>query len=127
MKITYTGQNLKIGAEVKKNIQEKLSHFEKYSDKLIEAHIILKKEKFILHAEVSVSIKGLKAVGKGKSDENIFVAIDEAYLKAEKQLKRFREKTKDHHKSVHRQSSIRKGLKLVKADLAETETAETAI
>ncbi len=127
MKITYTGQNLKIGADVKKNIQEKLSRFEKYSDKLVEAHVILKKEKFILHAEISVSAKGLKAVGKGKSDETLFAAIDAAYIKAEAQLKKFREKTKDHHKSVHRQSSIRKGLKLVKADLAESEAAETAV
>ena len=127
MKITYTGQNLKIGTDVKKNIQEKLSRFEKYSSKLVEAHVILKKEKFILHAEISVSAKGLKAVGKGKSDESVFAAIDEAYLKAEKQLKRFREKTKDHHKSVHRQSSIRRGLKLVKAEIAESEAAETTV
>jgi|GEM_PF-1723663 len=127
MKITYTGQNLKIGAEVKKNIQEKLSRFEKYSSKLVEAHVILKKEKFILHAEISVLAKGLKAVGKGKSDESVFAAIDEAYLKAEVQLKRFREKTKDHHKSVHRQSSIRKGLKLVKADIADSEAATEAV
>lgn len=127
MKITYTGQNIKIGSEVKKNIQDKLSRFEKYSSKLVEAHVIVKKEKFIFHAEISVSAKGLKAVGKGKSDESLFVAIDAAYLKAETQLKRFREKTKDHHKSVHRQSSIRKGLKLVKADMAESETAETVI
>ena len=127
MKITYTGQNMKIGPEVKKNIQEKLSRFEKYSSKLVEAHVILKKVKFVLHAEISVSAKGLKAVGKGKSDESLFVAIDEAYTKAEAQLKKFREKNKDHHKSVHRQSSIRKGLKLVKADLAESEAAETII
>ncbi len=127
MKITYTGQNLKIGTEVKKNIQEKLAGFEKYSTRLVEAHVILKKEKFILHAEISVSGKSMKAVGKGKSDQNIFVAIDEAYIKAEKQLKRFREKTKDHHKSAHRESSIRKGLKLVKAEIAESETEETAV
>jgi putative sigma-54 modulation protein len=127
MKITYTGQNLKIGTEVKKNIQEKLAGFEKYSTRLVEAHVILKKEKFILHAEISVLAKSLKAVGHGKSGENIFVAIDAAFLKAEKQLKKFREKTKDHHKSVHRKSSIRKGLKLVKADIGETEASEAVI
>jgi len=127
MKITYTGQNLKIGAEVKKNLQEKLAGFEKYSTNLIEAHVILKKEKFILHAEISVLAKNFKAVGKGKSDESIFAAIDGAYLKAEKQLQRFREKTKDHHKSIHRQSSIRKGLKLVKADIGESEADETVV
>lgn len=127
MKITYTGQNIKVGADVKKNLEEKLSRFEKYSSKLVEAHVILKKEKIIFYAEISVLAKSLKAVGHGKSAENIFVAIDAAFLKAEKQLKKFREKTKDHHKSVHRQSSIRKGLKLVKADIAESETAETAV
>lgn len=127
MKITYTGQNLKIGTAVKKNIEEKLSRFEKYSSKLVEGHAILKKEKFIFYAEISVSAKGFKAVGHGKSDENIFVAIDEAYLKAEKQLKRFREKGKDHHKSVHRQSSIRKGLKLVQSEIAESEASESIV
>lgn len=127
MKITYTGQNMKVSADVKKNLEEKLSRFEKYSSKIVEAHVILKKEKIIFYAEISVLAKSLKAVGHGKSAENIFVAIDAAFLKAEKQLKKFREKTKDHHKSVHRQSSIRKGLKLVKADIAESETAETAV
>lgn len=125
MKITYTGHNLKIGAPVKKNLQEKLSGFEKYSSKLIEAHVILKKEKFIFRAEISVLAKSIKAVGHGKSAENIFVAIDEAYIKAEKQLKKFREKSKDHHKSNHRQSAIRKGLKLVKADVAAGQVEES--
>ncbi len=126
MKITYTGQNIKISKEVKENIQEKLSRFEKYSSNLIEAHVILKKEKFILYAEINLLAKGLKAVGHGKSDETLFAAIDEAYLKTEKQLKRFREKKKDHHKSVHRQSTIRKALKLVSAEIAETEISEAS-
>lgn len=127
MKITYTGQNIKVGAEVKKNLEEKLSRFEKYSSKIIEAHVILKKEKIVYYAEISVLAKNIKAVGHGKAAENIFAAIDAAFLKAEKQLKKFREKTKDHHKSVNRKSSIRKGLKLVKADIAEPEDSEALI
>jgi len=127
MKITYTGQNIKVGSEVKKNLEEKLSRFEKYSSKIVEVHVILKKEKIVYYAEISVLAKKIKAVGHGKAAENIFAAIDAAFLKAEAQLKKFREKTKDHHKSVNRKSSIRKGLKLVKADIAEPEDSEALI
>lgn len=127
MKITYTGQNFKVNAAVKANLQDKLSRFEKYSTKIVEAHVILKKEKITFYAEISVLVKKLKAVGHGKSDDNIFAAIDAAFLKAEKQLKKSREKSKDHHKSVHRKSSIRKGLKLVQADIGEPEASEAAI
>ena len=124
MRITYTGQNLKVSPEVKRNMEEKISRLDKYSSKIVEAHVILKKEKIIYRAEISVLARKIKAVGHGKSGINIFAAIDDAFLKAEKQFVKFREKNKDHHKSVNRKSSIRKGLKLVKADIAEPEESE---
>ncbi len=92
---------------IKEHLREKLSKFEKYSSRLVESHVILNKEKYLYEAEVTLLAKHLKACGKASSKENIYAAIDLACEKVEKQLKKFREKLKDHHKK-HGEESIRK-------------------
>ncbi|HOW58478.1 MAG TPA: ribosome-associated translation inhibitor RaiA [Candidatus Omnitrophota bacterium] len=98
MDIRFTGQNLKITEGMKAHLQERLSKFEKYAPRLVEAHIFLKKEKYFLKAEVTLVAKNLHAFGEGNSKENIFAAMDEACDRVEKQLKKFRAKSKDHHR-----------------------------
>lgn len=99
MDIRFTGQNLKITEGMKEHLQQRLSRFEKYAPRLVQAHIFFKKEKYLLKAEVTLLAKNLHAFGEGRSKENIFAAIDEACDRVEKQLKKFRAKSKEHHKS----------------------------
>lgn len=98
MDIRFTGQNLKVTGGMKTHLEGHLSRLERYAPKLIEAHIFLKKEKYFFNAEITVLAKDLRAFGEGSSKENIFAAIDEAYERIVKQLKKYRARKKDHHK-----------------------------
>lgn len=104
MDIRFSGRNFKITEGIKEHIFERISKLDKYAARLIEAHVVLKKTKYIYEAEISLSAKNLHAFGKGNAEDNIYTAIDEAHVKVEKQLKKFREKIKNHHKKKHKSS-----------------------
>lgn len=104
MDIRFTGQNLKITEGMKEHFQVRLEKFEKYAPRLVEAHVFLKKEKYFYKAELTVLAKNLRAFGEGDSKENVFSAMDEAYDRVTKQLKKYRAKNKDHHKKTGKQS-----------------------
>ena len=83
---------------MKDHLSEKFIKFEKYAPRLVECHVVLKKEKYLYGAELTLLAKNLRAYGDAKSKDSIFTAIDQACMRVEKQLKKFREKVKDHHK-----------------------------
>ncbi len=98
MDIRISGKNFEVTAGMKEHLQEKLLKLDKYAPRIIEAHVILKKEKYLYVAEVTLLGKNLRPYGEASSKENIFTAMDQACVKIEKQLKKFREKVKSHHK-----------------------------
>lgn len=87
-----------VTAGMKEHLESKLIRYEKYAPRLVESHVLLKKQKYIYEAEITLLAKNLRAFGQGKSKENVFTAIDQAAERVEKQLKKYREKRKDHHK-----------------------------
>lgn len=99
MDIRITGQKLVVKETLKAHLREKMGKFEKYAPRLVEAHVILKQEKHFVVAEITLLAKNLRAYGEGTHKDNVYAAIDQAYSRVEKQLKKFREKVKkDHHR-----------------------------
>ena len=110
MDIRYLGKKLTVTGGMKEHLSEKLNKLDKYAPRILESHVVLKKEKYIFTAEVTLLAKNLRAYGDGESKENIFAAIDLACVRIEKQLKKYREKVKDHHKNKSekiKQSSLK--------------------
>jgi putative sigma-54 modulation protein len=103
--IRFSGQNIKITDGMREHLEERLPKLEKYAPHIVEAHVFLKKEKYILKAEITLSAKNFHAFGMGEAKDNIFTAMDEAYERVEKQLKKFRAKSKDHHKQNSKKSA----------------------
>lgn len=104
MDIRFSGQNFKITEGMKNHLEERLPKFEKYAPRIVEAHVFLKKEKYIFRAEITLAAKNFHAFGMGEAKDNIFAAMDEAYERVEKQLKKFRAKSKGHHKQSSKAS-----------------------
>ena len=100
MEIRITGKNLTVTEGVKNWVERKVSKLEKYAPRLVESHVIVKKEKHFYVAEITILAKHLRAYGEGKDKENLYTAIDWACDRVVKQLKKFREKIKSHHLSV---------------------------
>lgn len=129
MDIRFSGKNIKVTEGMKDHFEEKILKLDKYAPRIVEAHGIVKKEKYVYIAEVTLLAKHLRAYGEGRSKENVFTAIDQAAVKIEKQLKKFREKIKDHHKHGIPVSASRKLLKKagVPIDLPSVEEASPRI
>ncbi len=117
MDIRFSGQNLKITAGMKEHLEERLPKFEKYAPRIVEAHVFLKKEKYMFKAEITLAAKDFHAFGMGEAKENIFAAMDEAYERVEKQLKKFRSKSKGHHnKSAKASAKIARALGMIEEE-----------
>jgi putative sigma-54 modulation protein len=94
--IRISGKHLDVNARLRAHVEEKLGKLEKFAKKVIEARVVLKVEKYLHIAEITLLGKDLRFYGEGRSEENFFPAIDEAAEKMGAQLKKRREKLKNH-------------------------------
>lgn len=117
MDIRFSGQNLKITAGMKAHLAERLPKFEKYAPRIVEAHVFLKKEKYIFKTEITLTAKDFHAFGLGEAKDNIFAAMDEACGRVEKQLKKYRSKSKGHHnKSARASAKVARALGMIETE-----------
>ena len=93
MDITVTFRHIEPTESLKAYAEEKVSKIDKYLDFPVEVHIVLAVEKFRHMADVTLSVNGtmIKAV---EETEDMYSAIDQVMDKVEKQIKRYRDKTK---------------------------------
>jgi putative sigma-54 modulation protein len=93
MDITVTFRHVDSTESLRAYAEEKISKIDKYFDYPVEAHIVLAVEKFRRMADVTLSVNGtvIKAV---EETEDMYSAIDQVIDKIEKQVKRYRDKTR---------------------------------
>jgi len=95
--IKITARHIKITDEVKQHLQSKLDSLKRYFDRIKYIEVILdhNKDQFVIETVVAV-IRGKKLFSK-ISDYNYIAAINNTTDKIEKQLIKFKEKTKPPH------------------------------
>lgn len=98
MKTSYSGKNFTVTSGMKEHLYEKMSKLDRFGTKLVESHVVLKKERYVFEVEITLLGKNLRVFGDGKSKENIYTAIDLAASRIETQLKKFRGKVTAHHR-----------------------------
>ena len=116
MKITYTGRQVELAPAQLKKLQARFSKIGMLLDgkRECEAHVILKLERHLHHAEVTVNYFGHQLAGLG-SNSDLFTAIHAAAEKLEKQCVKARTKWRDAKRTPHKVASE-----------AETETEPAA-
>jgi putative sigma-54 modulation protein len=114
MKISVTFRNGEGEKWQKVYAEERIQKLKKYLDTPAEAHIIVSMEKFRNFAEINLSANGWNINAKEEA-KDMHLAVDGCIEKIEKQLKKQREKIRD-----HKPRSIRHG----KEKSAEGEEAE---
>ncbi len=82
---------------IKDWVERKASKLEKYVPRIVESHVILKKEKYFFVAELTLLAKNLRVYGEGQDKDNLYTAIDLACDRVAKQLVKYREKIKSHN------------------------------
>jgi|WetSurMetagenome_2_1015567.scaffolds.fasta_scaffold220923_2 putative sigma-54 modulation protein len=95
MDIQITSRHEKATASLQQTIMDEFGRLERHSDKITSCHIILDNERGMEILEVVLAMAGhtLSATAKAA---NIGKAIDEAYMKIERQLEKITGKIKDH-------------------------------
>ncbi len=95
MQISLTFRNTDAEDWLKEHVNKRLLKLKRYIDTPVEAHVILSVEKFRNVAEVKLSGKGITINGKEEEKEMV-TAIDNVIDKIERQLKKHKEKIRNH-------------------------------
>jgi putative sigma-54 modulation protein len=79
---------------LREHVEKLIEKLEHYDPQMISAHVLLKTEKYLNVAEITVKAGHYEFYGEGSADDNMFSAVDLAVHRVENQLKKHREKMK---------------------------------
>jgi ribosomal subunit interface protein len=99
MQIKITGKNLDVGEALRDRINERLRLLQqKYFEGTTHGHVTVEKQRSNFHCDCTLLLAtGLKLQAHG-SDADAFPSFEAAALHLERQLKRYKQRIKDHHK-----------------------------
>ena len=94
MQIVVTFRHMETSEPVRDYAEEKIARVKKYIEEPIDAQVVLSVEKKIRHnAEVTIVAKGITIKGSEETND-MYAAIDAVVDKIERQLKRYKEKSR---------------------------------
>ena len=96
MQCNITFRQLEATDALKEYATEKVERVNKYLDRAGEAHVVLSLERHLQHADITIHSGAFVLRGREKS-EDMYASIDLAMDKIERQLRRYKEKLKNHH------------------------------
>jgi len=96
MQISVTARHMEITDAIRDYATDKVAEELNEFSRIESAHMILDHEKFRHQAELVIQAKNHVRVDAHAESEDMYVSIDQAIEKAEKQLRRLRDKIQDH-------------------------------
>jgi len=105
MQTSFTFRNMEAAEWLKDYADKKLSKIERYMDKPVSATVTLSIEKFRNVAEVNLSAKGINLQGREEAKE-MTLAIDNVMDKVERQIKKYKQKTRNHKDVTSRSENV---------------------
>ena len=108
MQVNITFRNMFATDALRTHVQERLAKVaDKYLDKVTEAHVTLSLERYLHHADINLQSGQFHVRGKEKS-EDMYASIDLACDKIERQLKKYKDRLKNHRPAhVHAREPVR--------------------
>lgn len=108
MQIAVTFRHMEASDPLRAYAEEKLERVKKYIDEPIDAQVVMSVEKKIRHrAEVALVAKGITIKGSEETND-MYAAVDAVVDKIERQLKRYKEKIKNHKPASGRERQVQK-------------------
>jgi putative sigma-54 modulation protein len=95
MQITTTFRHMESSEALKTYAQEKLEKVQKYIDEPIVAQVFLTVEKIRHIAEITITAKGITMKASEETND-MYAALDAVVDKIERQLRRYKERIKEH-------------------------------
>jgi putative sigma-54 modulation protein len=98
MQLNITGHHVEVTDSLKAYVAEKLERLEKHFDHVNNVHVILSVEKQRQKSEATVNVNGASLFADS-TEEDMYAAIDSMVDKLDRQIKKHKEKLKDHHRN----------------------------
>ena len=95
MQITITGRNLDITPAIRDYAEKRLSKIERYFHSIVDIHVVIMLQRFQHICEVTMNASGVTLHGHETTDD-LYVSVDRVVDKLERQLRRYKEKMRDH-------------------------------
>jgi ribosome hibernation promoting factor len=96
MQLNLTGHHVDITSALRDYVERKLDRVVRHTDRVIDVHCILTVEKLAHKAEATVLMSG-RTIYADAVDEDMYAAIDALADKLDRSVKKYKEKTNDHH------------------------------
>ena len=119
MQISFTFRNTEAANGLKDYVTKKISKLEKYVDNPVEARVILSVEKYRNVAEINLLMAKVTTINGKEEAKEMIPAIDAVIDKIERQLKKHKEKIRNHKDSSSK--GIAEGLSAVSDEGIEEE------
>ncbi len=97
MQINITGHHVDITAALRAYVEEKFERLERHFDNMTNVHVILEVVKERQKAEATIHVSRGQIYADSE-DENMYAALDSLTDKLDRQIKKHKEKLKDHHR-----------------------------
>jgi ribosomal subunit interface protein len=100
MQIKITGKNLDIGNALREHVEDRLRQLQqKYFEGTVHAHVTIEKQRVGFKSDCALHLAtGLMLQSQGTAND-AHPSFDQAATHLEKQLRRYKTRLKDHHKS----------------------------
>jgi putative sigma-54 modulation protein len=97
MQLTVSGQHLDLTPALQDYVAAKMERLAHHFDHITQIHVVLSVEKLRQKAEASLHASGANLFAEAV-DEDMYAAIDALTDKLDRQIKKHKEKLKEHHK-----------------------------
>ena len=102
MQIHVSGKGVEVGEALRAHIEEQIEeHVKKYIDRINSVHVVVSKEAHLFRVDITGNLgthAGFVIRSRGEL-QDVYAAFDEALEKVSKQLRRYKRKLTNHHKS----------------------------
>ena len=95
MQISVTGHHIDVTEALRNYVESKFERLERHFDHVTDVHVILGVEKINQKAEATVQCSGAKLFAEDHK-EDMYAAIDGLIDKLDRQIRKHKEKLKDH-------------------------------
>lgn len=98
--ISVTGRHVQVTDGMKEHAIARLAKLERIGTRIIDIHVIMDMQKMANLVEILMKY-GHTTIRSHAASEDMYLSIDQAVDKLEKQLKRYKSKLQDHHAKEH--------------------------
>ena len=119
MNVTITCRHADSNEAIRERIESKADKLARYFDRIHEVEVVLDQQKHLVKAEVVLHCDGVK-VKSEETNEEILTAIDRAFAKVERQIKRYKKRLIDSRRRPAKRA-IRATETVHPSDLGESE------